>query len=108
MAEYGVIFTQSIKALRCHLLIAIEDAENELFHVMQDFLPTLYRDFVSIRKEITTSFVMIPVLFIVLAVTLLLVHCLICLKRHANSLLSHHFLFITELIPVLMDIVLHN
>ncbi|CAH8208935.1 hypothetical protein VAEU17_3190015 [Vibrio aestuarianus] len=37
--------------------------------MMQDFLPTLYHDFVSIREEITTSFVMITVLFIVLAVT---------------------------------------
>ncbi|MDS1791999.1 IS110 family transposase [Vibrio parahaemolyticus] len=51
-AEYGVIFPQSIKVLRNHLPLVIEDAENGLSHVMRDLLQTLYCNFISISKEI--------------------------------------------------------
>ncbi|MGR5243387.1 IS110 family transposase [Vibrio sp. PNB23_22_6] len=51
-AEYGVVFPLSIKALRSHLPLAIEDAENELSHVMRSLLQILYCDFIIISDEI--------------------------------------------------------
>ncbi len=51
-AEYGVVFPISIKALRCHLPLALEDAENELSPVIRNLLQTLYYDFISLSEEI--------------------------------------------------------
>lgn len=51
-AEYGVVFPLSIKALRSHLPLALEDAENALSPVMRNLLQTLYCDFVSLSEEI--------------------------------------------------------
>ena len=51
-AEYGVMFPLSIKALRSHLPLALEDAENNLAPVMRNLLQTLYRDFISISEKI--------------------------------------------------------
>ena len=51
-AEYGVVFPLSIKALRSHLPLAIEDAENELSHAMRSLLQTLYCDFINLSDEI--------------------------------------------------------
>ncbi|WP_104040370.1 IS110 family transposase [Vibrio hyugaensis] len=51
-AEYGVVFPLSVKALRSHLPLAIEDAENEFPPVMRSLLQTLYCDFIDISDEI--------------------------------------------------------
>ncbi len=51
-AEYGVVFPISIKALRCHLPLALEDAENELSPVIRNLLQALYYDFISLSEEI--------------------------------------------------------
>ncbi|MGY5744548.1 IS110 family RNA-guided transposase, partial [Vibrio cincinnatiensis] len=51
-AEYGVVFPLSIKALRSHLPLALEDAENALSPVMRNLLQTLYCDLVSLSEEI--------------------------------------------------------
>ncbi|CAE6939026.1 COG3547 Transposase and inactivated derivatives [Vibrio sp. B1FLJ16] len=50
--EYGVVFPLSAKALRSHLPLAIEDAENELSPVMRNLLQTLYCEFVSVSESI--------------------------------------------------------
>ncbi|MBF4296637.1 IS110 family transposase, partial [Vibrio anguillarum] len=50
--EYGIGFPTSIRALRNHLPLIIEDAENELYHVMRNLLQTLYCDFTSISSKI--------------------------------------------------------
>ncbi|MFA0415182.1 IS110 family transposase [Vibrio renipiscarius] len=52
VAEYGIIFPQSIKVLRSQLPLAIEDAENELSYVMRGLLQTLYSDFIDISGKI--------------------------------------------------------
>lgn len=41
-AEYEVVFPLSIKSLRSHLPLAIEDAENQLSHAMRSLLQTLH------------------------------------------------------------------
>ena len=51
-AEYGIVFPTSIRALRNHLPLIIEDAENELSHVMRNLLQNLYCDFTSISSKI--------------------------------------------------------
>lgn len=51
-AEYGVVFPLSIKSLRCHLPLVVEDAENELSQVMRDLLKTLYCDLIKVSDEI--------------------------------------------------------
>jgi transposase len=51
-AEYGVVFPLSIKALRSHLPLALEDTENDLSPIMRNLLHTLYCDFVSLSEEI--------------------------------------------------------
>ncbi|HAS6163784.1 TPA: IS110 family transposase [Vibrio vulnificus] len=52
VAEYGIIFPQSIKVLRSQLPLAIEDAENELSYVMRGLLQTLYSEFIDISGKI--------------------------------------------------------
>ena len=52
MAQYGIIFPTSIRALRNHLPLIIEDAENELSHIMRNLLQTLYCDFINISGKI--------------------------------------------------------
>lgn len=51
-AEYGITFPLSIKALHSHLPLIIEDAENELSHVMRGLLHTLYSDLIDIGERI--------------------------------------------------------
>lgn len=50
-AGYGIVFPTSIRALRNHLPLIIEDAENELSHVMRNLLLNLHCDFTNISSK---------------------------------------------------------
>lgn len=47
-----MVFPLSIKSLRSHLPLAIEDAENQLSNVMRSLLQTLHCNFINISDEI--------------------------------------------------------